>query len=791
MQETYITHIRITEFSTHASTPPPPQARSPEVEKQRIIIVAVRKSGRVRMHKSKENSNGTFSIGKTWNLDDLTRIQSFSSPTVDPSLKQAAGETGFVITVQKPYFWDAQTEKEKKFFIATLVKIYGKYTNGKTPDLTGFDPRELDQVLGRRPPPPRPPPGESMGQRNVSGSSAANVPSIPSVPSVPNVPPQPVPPQPTQLASSPMRPGPLPTNKSSPAGSFDSTRSQQAALRRLGASDKSQDSVPASLSPGRSDDAASLPPRSRGGITGPGALGRFGESSPEPAPPVAAPVTAERPPERKRPPIEAMKPPPAQFADKDLVPAPLMSPGKKKDPVLPPPRSTNRMSPGQNSMAQASDSGSLRDRAISQNESLRAKSSSTSLKNTGPTPFSRASPLNEPPLPQQKSTPPEPEDSRPGLGPMMKQKKPAPEPPPKVPLDAPSDVQEPKDDTRPGLGPMRRQRNVTPDFIAASVGNEDDDPRPGLGPMIKSKKSIPELAPSPPPEESEEARPGLGPMIKNKTSITDLSSPPSPEESQDSRPGLGPMIKGKKSKGELAGSMWKAAAAAGAFQPRRGGAGERLRMARNKSEDGPDGITDVVPAPPRPPSSDAKAAGTPEPPEPEEKNGVLPEVKVTVPQTSRPASRQTAEKNLPPEPSPAQDEQPPQEEERRAVATGNDIKYLATLGIDPAQAPTFLDNPKSVQLREWMDVAGFVPGEQMRACTWDHMKTDLDRELDKAQAGGWLSRFREDDERIDAIKGGIDHVILECDQLDDLLTLYSAGLGVSAYVCLCIATWSY
>ena len=417
----------------------------------------------------------------------------------------------------------------------------------------------------------------------------------------------------------------------------------------------------------------------------------------------------------------------------------------------------------------------------------------------------------------------------------MKQRRAAPELPLEVPPEAPpSDVQEPKDDTRPGFGPTRRQKNVTPDFIAANFGAENDDPRPGPGSRLRSNQSVPELAPSPPSPDSDEARPGLGPMMRPKKSITQLSSPSSPDESKDSRPGLGPMASYKKSVTDMsspsspeeskpglgsmmmnkksttdmsspsspedskpglgpmirgkkgnAGSMWKAAAAAAAFQPRRGGAGERLRMAKDKSEDGgPDGITDVVPAPPRPPTPEAKTE-TPEPVE--DTIDAVPEVLVTVPQASRPSSshltdkKPPPDKKMPPVPSPSQDDQR-QEEERRAVNDGNDIKYLATLGIDPAQAPMFLNNQRSVQLREWMDVAGFVPGEKMRSCTWDHMKSDLDREVDKAQAGGWLSRFRDDDERIDAIKGGIDHVILECEQLDDLLTLYSAGLGVSVHV---------
>ena len=753
MQETYITHIRITEFATHSSTPPPPEARTPQTEKLRVIIVAVRKSGRVRMHKSKENANGTFSIGKTWNLDDLSRIQSFSGPSVDPVQKQSAGETGFIVTIQKPYFWDAQTEKEKKFFIATLVKIYGKYTNGKAPELAGFDQRELDQIQGRRPPPPRPPPGETIGQRNISTPPS----------SAPSAPPQAPPP-----TSSPIRPPPLPTDTSSPAGSFDSTRSQ-AALRRLGANDKSQDSIPVSHSPGRGDDSSSLPPRSRGGIAGPGALGRFGDPSPEPP--------SDRPPERKRPPIDLMKPP--QFADKDLVPAPLMSP-MKKEPVLPPPRSAERMSPRKNSMSQTSEANSLRDRSVSQND-LRTKSSSASLRGAGQM---RASPANEPPLPRQKTpTPAESDDMRPGLGPMIRQRRTPAESPAQTPLNTPpNDIPE-SDDARPGLGPMRRQRNMTPDIGPPDSLAEKDDARPGSSPVMRTKKSIQEMTTPPPPpvQEPDESRPGLGPMIRNKQSATEMASPQSPEESEESRPGLGPMIKNQKPKRDVAGSMWKAAAAAGAFKPRPGGAGERLRLARNKSEEGPDGITGVVPAPPRAPSPEPPAPVVPEPPAQEDRKDSVPEVKITVPDRTRPDSGQPAEKKQLPEIDTALKEAPPQEAERRTANAGNDAKYLASLGIDPALNSMFLDNPKSEQLREWMNAAGFVPGEQMRGCTWDNMKMDLDRQLDQSQAGGWLTRFREDDERIDAIKGGLDQVILECEQLDDLLTLYSAGLGVSIH----------
>lgn len=149
--ESYITHIRITEDAAYPSGPAPPNA-PPENKKPRIIIVSLRKSGRVRMHKARENNDGTFSIGKTWMLDDLSAIQTYSDlPATTPAeqqQKQWASNVGFVVTVGKPYYWQAGNYKERDFFIASLVKIYKKYTGGKVPKLVGFDEKQRQTLIG-------------------------------------------------------------------------------------------------------------------------------------------------------------------------------------------------------------------------------------------------------------------------------------------------------------------------------------------------------------------------------------------------------------------------------------------------------------------------------------------------------------------------------------------------------------------------------------------------------------------------------------------------------------------
>lgn len=690
--ETYITHLRILEFSTHPTSPPPTQTRTPQTEKPRVIIVAVRKSGRVRVHKTKENVNGTFSIGKTWNLDDLSAIESFTGPNVSPDFRAWAGDIGFVVTMGKPYYWEAQTDREKKFFIASLIKIYGKYTGGRVPALSNFDQRELDQVLGgatRRTPSGQPTPTTlvtpSLGQLPASPAARALPPPSPRRPPLPDAAASA-----QALASAggydggnasgreysrtPSR-SPMPNGTSSPASlapSFDSTRNmrtpQDAAFKqdpafrqRLGNNNKSQDSVSAY----RSGDE-SMRPRSRGRPNGinPGIA-----NAPEPPPSGLAPAfvptpTTSTPPERKRPPMDPSRPTGAP-PDENLVPAPLSNMAARRDPsrgppqdrtapsspVAPPPRSIERMSP--------------------RKPNLRAQL------------FEASPPMAEP------ATAPA-------------------EPPPQLDTSTPP---------------------------VSTNGTEIESP--------------------------------TVPVPASATTETSVESPISPEE--DDRPGLGPMIRAKKGKpkNDLAAALWKTAAAAKAFKPRAGGAGEKLlKAAQSTQPNGPDGITAVVPAPRRPEPEKKQES---QPPTPE-----VPELRVSKPdgkldiaapesvEASKPDSKKTPQPDS-------------QDERKRSMLVGNDLKYLTTLGVDPSILDT-----KTVQFTEWLDFFSWVPGDKMRTLSFDDMKVDLDRELNKAQAGGWLARFEEEDERVDGIKKGIDSAMEECEELDNLLTLYGVELSVGA-----------
>lgn len=676
MQETYITHIRVTEFSSHSSMPPPPEARGHNAEKPRVIVVAVRKSGRVRVHKSKENSSGSFSIGKTWNLDDLSHIESYTGPKVPPSLRDRAGETGFLVTLGKPYFWQAQTEKEKKFFIASLIKIYGKYTGGRLPELSGFDQKELDQILGAG----KRSTGASPRQQTID--SAASQQSIAAASNTPKTGPGEVPrhPRPSPLSRPP------PNDTMSPTGSFDSTASRERSVPRWTAqNNKSQESISNSIAT-KSDDVSSLPPRSRSGMAGPSGLSGLGELRSVPEPTHDSVSTATRPSQESKPPPERRRPPmdPSRPQDKDLVPAPLMSSAAKREPVVPPPRSSDRVPP----------------QAV-------------------------------------------PTVLQPGLAFGRAHD----EGPPHI-TDASDDVEQ-----KPGNVGFNSDIKSSP---AASLVDTNGSDQPSTNNAGAPEKTVIE------PEE--ETRPGLGPMIKAKKNVGEAAE-------EETRPGLGPMIKAKKSKGDVAGAFWKAASAANAFRPRPGGAGERLRQIAAKANEGPDGITSVVPAPPRPVSRDANLP-TLELPKPPTGDLPIPEVKILAVEPGNQASSQelTKEAN-----EVEKDATIPKEASRHPTIVGQDARYFQKLGVDP----NLLDD-RGEEFGKWLDFFGWVPGSQMHSLSMDDISNDLERELNTVQAGGWLARFREEDERVNTIKRGIDLAMSECEELDNLLTLYSVELSVSS-----------
>ncbi|OWB61693.1 hypothetical protein B5S29_g2595 [[Candida] boidinii] len=121
--ENYLTHVRIIEDSRFPSSRPP--ANSPTSNKKpRFLILSSKPSGRVRLHKARENSDGSIQIGRTWDFDEWTRLE------LDKEVP-----TGFLVDIGKRYYWETNTPKERRVFCGMLLNFFQEYMGNKIPEL--------------------------------------------------------------------------------------------------------------------------------------------------------------------------------------------------------------------------------------------------------------------------------------------------------------------------------------------------------------------------------------------------------------------------------------------------------------------------------------------------------------------------------------------------------------------------------------------------------------------------------------------------------------------------------
>jgi len=734
--ESYITHIRIIEDAAHPSSPPPPNS-SPDNKKPRLIIVAVRKSGRVRMHKARENSNGTFSIGKTWVLDDLTCIESFAgaapSTEEEEARRQSAGGTGFTVTVQKPYYWQAATAKEKDFFIASLIKIYRKYTGGRLPQLISFDPRALEQLA------------VPSGQQARSNSPSAR----------------------SETTISPQRP---PSAQATQPPSSYTTReltrdadveprkrpSEERFLSRSDSQDHMQ--TPPGFFPGSDLTQPSSLPVSQTQLRSAGA---------------SSPSNANTPPGLlKTPPLSHNEPNLRRLAGTQSVES-SRSGNDPLDGRLVPSSSIDRLRSNGKPLSGSRGVYSGFQRSMSPESNYNSPTTTSSV----PPPFhshqnllperrrppiagsmnsygqenldaefhdNYSTPLSSPDLRREEARPPSRSRDRPRFAGSNS-------------LIASGPAEHSLQTTRQENPNLEMSSAATPDTMdSASLASTKSDKIFTTAPVLTAT-----TVPTPPPE------------------------PPTQSEEEVHRPGLGPMIK-KKSNKEIANTFRKAATAYNAFKPRAGGAGDKLREEKDKGASGPNGITGVVPAPSfsRTTSQDSVRTPTVEeaivnlPTLPEAKQGP-PAVQITeaadeVPKNS--LSGLAAEVSEPRAPSPgkSRSKSPQTQEDRRTKRrSGNSAKYAAALGIDPNLLEGGTVDIESV-------LADFGWGsEGLSTKKVDELQAEMRREIGRFEAGSWLGHLEQKDERVETVDRMLDKAIAECDALEGLLTLYGVELGVS------------
>ncbi|KAJ9614495.1 hypothetical protein H2200_002632 [Cladophialophora chaetospira] len=753
--ESYITHVRVLEDASYPSSPPPPDSPAPN-KKNRVILVAVRRSGKVRVHKARENPNGSFSIGKTWNLDELTAIISYSALVpANPQQqmeKQWASNTGFTVSLGKPYFWAAPTSKEKDFFIASLIKIYRKYTGGRAPELIGFAPQEVQQLTGipntpttktafspmvpnHTPPPPAqqpftPPPP-------VVPSFSSNRPQSPYT--VAQLPPS---------RDGPLRNDPQEQNRTFSRGEYRPPTREQA-----------------------------RPPSSQAEVRGPGLPPRPNRRAPDQEDPRAQQPYGARLTQddaRKASLTDNLQPPPLR---------PSVSPkgsqsslGRSEPPLEPQPLRPNGVGVAKVSTP---DTSSRRAGPVpgfdGRNESISSSRPSTGTSDRRPSEAAPVLPAPPPSLPALDFD----------LFPEQKKTLAAPT---RAELPAPSSQGNSTFVTPLGTpsGAKEEEQQRKPDYFA----NEKTPPEAR---QPQTNASVP---PSKPVHTQVTTEPESVKSTNDPVLPEPSMSPAPPKVEEEFRPGLGPMVK-KKSGKDIANQFRKAALAAAAFQPRQGGAGARLKAMQDKLSNEPDGVTSVVPAPlQRGMSGDSARSGTPDITSPGiEKDQPTPKIPSKDPIPKVQIERTATSDSLPragtpvakPAPVPVPVEVDGAKEEtkaespekgrsgspqrkRRQRLEAEVEKHCAGLGIDPRL--TDGDGADLDELMTELDWEGkFADDEYV-----DKYETEIRREIGRAQASGWLGHVEQQESKVHELATAFDKAIAECEELDGLLTLYAHEL---------------
>ncbi|KAG8626909.1 hypothetical protein KVT40_005854 [Elsinoe batatas] len=760
--ESYITHLRIEEDGAYPSMPPPIDS-APDNKKARVIIVSVRSTGRVRVHKARENHNGSFSIGKTWNLEDLTAIESFNyiAPDADQNRRsncQRAGSLGFVVTIGKPYYWQAGTAKERDFFMASLVKIFRKYTKGRVPELIGFDEQEKDQMFGQTP----------------TQTPQTRGPSVDSTPGAPNAP----------FAQ-----------RSRPASRDTDARNQSLN------NDKFTPSTTSSTSPG-------LPPSAR----------RFvpqGSPPPQNLDPSRAAYGHQRRPshEQRRPSEQGLGIRTAHSRERLRKPSTegLQDPDRMRPPEQP---RNGRLSP-------QSSRGDLRARGVSpagSQISMSSRGTAASVKPPSSSPFvsrgvseeprpngsikDRWAPIGGPATPEANGRfkkPPGPDrnnsaDSRfaPSDDGTLPDQTSLPERrrPPLAGRNLSSQAAYESDDLKPPPLTTRSASGNTPTsprlpgaFIETPTGSNLPSPMPSAQREQSPFKKVPEpVKDEPPKAEVPKAEPAATPSevpSPSPAATPELQTPDTEKTEEDaSRPGLGPMFK----KRGVADTFRKAAAAANAFKPRAGGAAERLKSVGQKDEQ--DGVHGVMPAPLRTANLEASrnnsvvsAMSEKESPQMSRKGSTnllgklmgSPQPGATPPVETPPAIEDSdAPDALGITKDAKQEARPAVKPKRR---TAQQEKYLASLGVDPALFET-----KGLEFESILSQFGWG-NDILQPNKIDQLEAGIKREIGRVEAGSWLHHVEQKDDRVGLVDRMLDRAIAECDELDGLLTLYSVELG--------------
>jgi hypothetical protein len=779
-------------------------------------MISVRNTGRVKLHKARENANGSFSIGKSWPMEDLSAVENYVhlNPKDDEEAqrKDWAGDKGFTVTITKPYYWEAGTAKEKEFFIGSMVKIYNKYTKGEFPILTGFSTSELNSLTNGQ---PHLATAEGRSSAVAGGREERDPRQVrqatpdqrPMPPKSPGPPPRRPGESPQMLPDDGRRgpmPGPQNPNFRRPPGGFQGPR-------RPGDPD---DSPRNGSRPGTGDDT-------RRGLP-------FGPSQGTPSMPDLRQKRSMDPSIRSRPSGDSMRMRPPIPGREPIPPTPQLP-----SQTLTPQSSTSEFANRPRTPESGNYPSSLNPVRRPQGDDNQSQRSQRSVEDlsfdgsaSGPPPTEPRRPNGSPA--QRRNLSP-PRGLRPGTAQsnassnFTRNEDMPPEEPPqrRRPLmDArPSDVPQrnlggqgadsraefrtPSPSSTPPIEvpPRRRPQEIPerPKPAPPLASAPSQEMMPPLQPIPPPTSPLPQLpmAPSTATSEPVEKAPAVQPASTDNEASQSATSPAEEAESDVAhRPGMGPMIKKTLATADAASKFRKAAAAAGAFKPRAGGAAAKLFAPKEaKSSDEPDGISGVfVPQRLVPKEAPTETARPEEEKQPEDaprllpdrsskerpriSTEVVPSVTVSSPLSPTPVALmpEPEERALSPptDKSVIQKASPEPEVRRKKRRSNQQITNISNLGIDPR-----LIDEQGLEFESLLSELGWGSNE-LSAKRIESLESDIKREITRVEAGSWLNHLEQKDDRVEAVERMLDRAIAECDELEGLLTLYNVELGVSA-----------
>jgi hypothetical protein len=184
----YIAHLKIWETLDEGAAPASAGAAAPQRKARYLVLAVQRDSGRVTLNKAKRNANGSFSIGKDWDVNTLRAVEVLQvselpactsrgsdglldphrsrRPLLDADVSFLSQPDAFTLTLSRSYSWQTERPREQTLFLQSLVKVYRKYTRDAAgPRCVGL---EVESGSTTGAPAPAPPPAPSVTSRTAS-----------------------------------------------------------------------------------------------------------------------------------------------------------------------------------------------------------------------------------------------------------------------------------------------------------------------------------------------------------------------------------------------------------------------------------------------------------------------------------------------------------------------------------------------------------------------------------------------------------------------------------------------